>query len=45
MLKDVKEKKYSIKEATELFGVCINEKDFEIDQEETKILRKNKKLI
>jgi hypothetical protein len=45
VLKDVKQKKYSIKEATELFGVRINEKDFEINQEATKLLRKNKKFI
>ena len=45
VLQDVKEKKYSIKEAIELFGVSINEKDMEINRKETKFLRQNKKII
>ena len=45
VLQDVKEKKYSIKEAIELFGVSINEKDLEINRKETKFLRQNKKII
>ena len=45
VLKDVKEKKYSTKEAMELFGVSINENDFEINQKETNLLRQNKKII
>ena len=45
VLKDVKEKKYSIEEAIQLFGVYIKEKDYEINQKETKLLRKNKKIL
>ena len=45
VLKDVKEKKYSIKEANELFGVSINENNLEINRKETKLLRQNKKII
>jgi len=45
VLQDVKEKKYSIKEAIELFGVSIKENDLKINQKETKFLRQNKKII
>jgi translation initiation factor 2B subunit (eIF-2B alpha/beta/delta family) len=45
VLKDVTEKKYSIEEAIQLFGVYVNEKDYEINQKETKLLRKNKKIL
>ena len=45
VLQDVKEKKYSIKEAIELFGVSIKENDLKINQKETKLLRQNKKII
>jgi N-methylhydantoinase B len=45
VLQDVKEEKYSIKQAIELFGVSINENDMEINKKETKLLRRNKKII
>ena len=44
-VRDVTEKKYSIEEAIQLFGVYVNEKDYEINQKETKLLRKNKKIL